>query len=120
MIVYKAIDHIQICIPHGEIDKARVFYCDILGFTEIEKPDVFSGDQYLWVAYNNIQLHIGTEDPSPLSQRHPAFEVEDLQSVRQYLESKDISIKDSRPIPERERFSIRDYWGNKIEFLEKY
>lgn len=35
-IKFKKIDHVQICIPKGEEEKGREFYCGILGLNEIE------------------------------------------------------------------------------------
>ena len=61
-IKFKRFDHIQICIPSGEEDKARKFYTEILGMEEIEKPDSLKPNGGLWYKVANIQLHIGVED----------------------------------------------------------
>ena len=53
------------------------------------------------------------------SKRLPAFEVDDLELVKTYLLKNNIRIKDAQPIPDFNRFSLFDYWDNRIEFMEK-
>jgi catechol 2,3-dioxygenase-like lactoylglutathione lyase family enzyme len=118
-IKIKRLDHIQICIPTGMEDEARKFYTDILNFTEIEKPEALKPNGGLWYQAGDIQLHIGTEDEINNSKRHPAFEIEELLRVKEYLRSKNTEIKEEIPIPGIRRFSFRDPFGNRIEYLEK-
>jgi len=33
-----SIDHVQIAMPSGEEDRAREFYVNLLGFSELPKP----------------------------------------------------------------------------------
>ena len=116
----KKIDHVQICIPIGEENKARQFYTDLLGLVELEKPDSLKENGGLWYTIGDIELHIGTEEMSTYkSKRHPAFEVSNLETIRTYLEEKKIKTKDEKPIPNVNRFSFLDPFGNRIEFLEK-
>ena len=35
----RRLNHLQICVPIGAETQARRFYADVLGLTEIEKPD---------------------------------------------------------------------------------
>jgi 4-hydroxyphenylpyruvate dioxygenase-like putative hemolysin len=35
---FTAIDHVQLAMPTGEEDRARAFYCTLLGMTELPKP----------------------------------------------------------------------------------
>lgn len=118
-IKFNRLNHIQICIPKGEEEKARELYCDILGLEEIEKPDILKSNGGFWLAMNSIQIHIGTEDLQGKSKRHSAFEVEDLKKVRKYLSDNHIRTKDDQPIPGFKRFSFFDYWDNRIELMEK-
>ncbi len=37
MTIY-ALDHVQLAMPPGEEDRARVFYRDVLGLQEVPKP----------------------------------------------------------------------------------
>ncbi|MCY7363336.1 MAG: glyoxalase [Ignavibacteria bacterium] len=112
------IDHIQICIPIGKEDEARKFYSEILSLIEIEKPEALKQNGGLWYEAGSIQLHIGVDNEVNNSKRHPAFEVEDLDIVREYLISKNIKIKEEIKIPGIKRFSFKDPFENRIEFLE--
>ncbi|WP_027408471.1 VOC family protein [Anoxybacteroides tepidamans] len=119
-IVVKRLDHVQICIPVGAEDEARAFYTDVLGFVEIEKPEALKASGGLWYKVGDIELHIGVENREGYrSKSHPAFEVENIEAVRRYLEEKGIATQDEKPIPGVVRFSCRDPFHNRIEFLAK-
>jgi catechol 2,3-dioxygenase-like lactoylglutathione lyase family enzyme len=115
----KRLDHVQLCIPIGEEEKAREFYTRVLGLEEIEKPDALKPNGGLWFRMADIQLHIGTEDVQGKSKRHPAFEVEDLEGIRKYLRGHNVQTKDETIVPGMNRFSFFDPFGNRIEFMEK-
>ena len=90
-----------------------------MGLKEIPKPEALLKNGGFWVEIADIQLHIGTEDMEGKSKRHPAFEVENLSEVKAYLEEQGVQIKEDHKIPDIERFSFFDFWGNRIEFMEK-
>jgi catechol 2,3-dioxygenase-like lactoylglutathione lyase family enzyme len=116
----KRLDHVQICIPVGAEDEARAFYTDLLGFTEIEKPEALKANGGLWYKVGDIELHIGVEQRDGYnSKSHPAFEVENIAEVRRYLEEHGVPTQDEKPIPGVTRFSFRDPFRNRIEFLAK-
>ena len=118
-IKYNRINHIQICIPNGEEERGREFYCKILGLKEIPKPKPLIKNGGFWLEIADIQLHIGTEILEGKSKRHPAFEVEGLMEIKSYLKDKGVILQENNKIPGINRFSFFDYWGNRIEFLEK-
>ena len=115
----KRLDHVQICIPTGEEEKAREFYTRVLGLEEIEKPDALKPNGGLWFKIADIQLHIGVEDVQGKSKRHPAFEVEDLEGIREHLRENRVRIKEETPVPGLNRFSFLDPFDNRIELMEK-
>jgi catechol 2,3-dioxygenase-like lactoylglutathione lyase family enzyme len=115
----KKLDHVQICIPFGDEEKARQFYTEVLGLEEIEKPDALKPSGGLWFQIADIQLHIGVEDVQGKSKRHPAFEVEDLDEVRAHLVKHRVRVKDETPVPGLKRFSFFDPFDNRIEFMER-
>lgn len=118
-IQIKRLDHVQVCIPFGEEEKAREFYTRVLGLEEIEKPEVLKPNGGLWLKIADVQLHIGVEEMQGKSKRHPAFEVEDLEQIREHLRANQVQIKDEPSVPGINRFSFFDPFGNRIEFLEK-
>ena len=80
-IIFKRMNHIQVCIPKDAEEKARKFYCGLLGLGEIEKPEDLKKNGGFWLKIADIELHIGTEDVKNISKRHPAFEVENLEAI---------------------------------------
>lgn len=119
MIIFKRLDHIQICVPTGKEDEARAFYTNILGLKEIPKPQQLLANGGLWYQVADIQLHIGTENEINNSKRHPAFEITDLENAREYLKKNNIKIKEEIQIAGQIRFSFMDPFGNRIELLQK-
>ncbi|MBN8702953.1 MAG: VOC family protein [Bacteroidetes bacterium] len=119
MIVFKRIDHIQICIPIGRENDARAFYSNIIGLKEIPKPQALIKNGGLWFEIAGIQLHIGTENEINKSKRHPAFEITDIASAREHLERHNVQIKEEIQVPGQIRFSFIDPFGNRIELLQK-
>ncbi len=119
MINFKRLDHIQICIPKGKENDARQFYTNIIGLTEIAKPEALIPNGGLWYQLADIQFHIGTEDEVNKSKRHPAFEVTNLDDARKHLEKNGVTVKEETQIPDCNRFSFIDPFGNRIELLEK-
>jgi catechol 2,3-dioxygenase-like lactoylglutathione lyase family enzyme len=114
----KRLNHVQICIPFGEEEKAREFYGGVLGLKEIEKPEALKPNGGLWFEIADIQLHIGAEEGQAKSKRHPAFEVEGLEAIKRYLKEHGVTVKEETKIPDINRFSFLDPFSNRIEFLE--
>jgi catechol 2,3-dioxygenase-like lactoylglutathione lyase family enzyme len=119
MIHFKRLDHIQICIPKGKESEARKFYTEVIGLKEIPKPEALIPNGGLWYQLADIQFHIGTEDKINRSKRHPAFEVSNLNDARKLLIDHKVIIKEETQIPDQDRFSFLDPFGNRIELLEK-
>ncbi|MEZ4914347.1 MAG: hypothetical protein R2798_09870 [Chitinophagales bacterium] len=90
-----------------------------MGLKEIPKPTSLLKNGGFWVKIADIQLHIGTENIEGKSKRHPAFEVEEINKIKEYLIEKGIRVKEDDKIPGINRFSFFDYWNNRIEFLAK-
>ena len=118
-VQFKRLDHVQLCIPVGSEERAREFYAGLLGLEEIEKPDALKPNGGLWFQVADIQLHIGVEDVQAKSKRHPAFEVEGIDEIREYLSGNQVKIKEETAVPGMNRFSFFDPFGNRIELMEK-
>lgn len=115
MIHVKRLDHILISVPEGKLQEAQTFYGQVLGLTEITGGHPHNA---IWFEIADIQLHIREEPTGPVSARHPAFEIGNLDQARQELAQKGVPISYSSDIDGRQRFFIRDPFGNRIEFLE--
>lgn len=112
------IDHVQLTIPKDSESRARKFYGGVLGLEEIEKPEALKASGGVWFKVAEAELHLGVEDGAGQTKAHPAFSVQNLNSVRVHLIQNGVDIKDETPIPGRRRFSFRDPFGNRIELLE--
>jgi catechol 2,3-dioxygenase-like lactoylglutathione lyase family enzyme len=117
MISFKRLDHVAVMIPRGKTAEARAFYGGVLQLKEIPGQHPRNAT---WFEIAGVQLHLVEEDgiPDHISGRHPAFEVTDLEAAKSYLQSKGIEIAYSSVITGRERFFLRDVFGNRIELLE--
>lgn len=118
-INFKRLDHVQLCVPPGAEGQAREFYGILLGLAEIEKPEPLQGRGGLWFQIADIQLHIGVEADHSRSKRHPAFEVENIETVRKHLETNGVRTRDEIPLAGIRRFSFFDPFNNRIELLER-
>lgn len=116
---YEKIDHIQIAAPMGCEEKARMFFTNLLGFEEIEKPEALRKNGGVWFMAGSIQLHIGVEkDFSPAKKAHPAFCVKNIDELKQFLKSKNVEYSNDDRLPGANRFYLNDPFGNRLEFLE--
>ena len=117
-IEFERLNHIMLCIPEGTEEAARAFYGGVLGLEELKDMGYPLPNGAIWFRLGDIELHIRAEHSSELSQRHPAFEVKNLDAARELLEKNGIAIRNDSPIPDRKRFSFRDPFGNRIELIE--
>jgi len=117
-ISFKRLNHLQLCVPKNKEAEARAFYCGLLGLEEIEKPAYLQKNGGFWLNIADIELHIGTEEIIHTSKRHPAFEVTNLNAIKKEFIQKGIAIKEDRSLPNFNRFSFYDPFGNRIELLE--
>jgi catechol 2,3-dioxygenase-like lactoylglutathione lyase family enzyme len=116
-----AIHHVQITVPKGFEAAARDFYCNVLGLTEIEKPEALKPRGGLWLQVGDRQVHIGVEDGEnrPATKAHVAYAVDDLEAWRARLSNHGIRIEDGVPIPGHVRCEFRDPFGNRVELIEQ-
>lgn len=116
---FKAIDHVQLAAPKGSEDSAREFFGEILGFEEIEKPPVLKKRGGAWFKYGSCQIHIGIEEPFiPAQKAHPAFEMENIEGLKQHLSAAGVEYIEDDNLPGANRIYVQDPFGNRIELLE--
>jgi catechol 2,3-dioxygenase-like lactoylglutathione lyase family enzyme len=88
-----------------------------MGLELIERPNHLFTTMGYWFNIGDVQLHVGIEPEMPVSTRHTAFEVVDMDAALQYLEGK-VHLLDEPEIPGRRRFAFLDPFGNRIELLQ--
>jgi len=113
------IHHVQIAIPQGGEDDARQFYGAYLGFLEIPKPATLAKRGGAWFQTGNLQIHLGV-DPAfiPATKAHVAYEVADLDAVKDRLVATGHEIVDDELLPGYDRFYVNDPFGNRVEILK--
>jgi len=115
----KAAHHVQISIPVGAEDKAREFYCGLLGMTEIPKPPVLAARGGCWFRTGPVQLHLGIEaEFRPAKKAHPALVVDDLDELSRRCVDAGIEVRDGDGLDGYRQGYVDDPFGNRIELLE--
>ncbi len=113
------LDHIQLAMPKGEEEKARIFFSGILGMDEDEKPYPLSERGGCWFRKGSVILHIGVDKEfSPQKKAHPAFVVPNLNELEKKLKEKEFEVVWDEALPNRTRFYSTDPFGNRIEFMK--
>jgi catechol 2,3-dioxygenase-like lactoylglutathione lyase family enzyme len=110
--------HVQVSITPGGEAAARRFYGELLGMAEIPKPATLADRGGVWFSCGDQQLHCGVEPQVARSRRHPALVTDDLDTLRQRIETAGFATADDRPIPGYRRFYAEDPFGNRIELLQ--
>lgn len=115
MIRFRRYDHALLTFREGEENVLRGFYTGLLGLAEV--PGNHPGGA-VWFSVAGTEIHFAAETPAGgLSRRHLAFEIEDLEEARNRFEHHGVEVSYSTPIGGRERFFVRDPFGNRLEFL---
>ena len=114
-----AIDHVQLAIPPGGEPAARQFYGEVLGFTEVPKPEVMRARGGLWFEAGPVQIHLGIEPNMRASVKaHPALRVTALDAWAARLAAAGCRWQPSDELPGVRRGHTWDPFGNRIELIE--
>ena len=113
--------HVQITIPNGSEAQERVFYCGVLGLSEVRKPEALKQRGSFWLRLGDNEVHVRTEDDVNRGQTngHLAYVVHDLSFWRATLRSESIEVMDGISIPDFRRFEFWDPFGNRVELIEQ-
>ena len=111
------LDHVQVMMPPGREDEARLFYGGLLGLTEIEKPEPMRARGGVWFAEG---IHVsGEEGFTPPRRAHPALRVADLDRLAASLAAAGCAVEWDERWPGVRRFYTRDPFCNRVELLER-
>ncbi len=110
------LQHVGITVLPEAIEDARLFYGGVL-----DLPELYASERALVYGLGisgELELHvIAGEPPDPRATHHFALEVDELAAARTLLESAGHAVEDARPVGGRERFFVRDPFGNLIELV---
>lgn len=116
----RGIHHIQLAMPAGREQEAVDFYSGVLGFEQIPKPEHLRKRGGAWFALDEIQVHLGVDDPFvPARKAHPALTVTNLDALQEHLESSGIEIVWDTQLDGHRRFYVHDCFGNRLELIER-
>ena len=139
--MYFSIHHVQLTCPAGSEDTLRKFYVDVIGMSEVTKPESLRPRGGCWFrleAEPGIELHLGVEaDFQPSVKGHPGIvwgDYDRLCALAGRLEAAghpvtwDGELHDTpmrlngapgSPTVEggMDRFYVNDPHGNRLEFL---
>jgi len=115
------LDHVQVAAPPGCEAQARRYYGELLGLSEIEKPEPLRPRGGVWFSLGRQQLHIGvTEQFSPARKAHPALSVTGgaIDALAERLVAAGEAVLWDHELPGVRRFYSEDPWGNRIELVD--
>lgn len=115
----RRVHHVQLAIPRGAEERARPFYADALGLTEIPKPPVLAARGGAWFGRGDLQIHLGVEDPFvPARKAHPALEVDGIDALAARITAAGFPIRSDDDLPGHRHIYTDDPFGNRLEFVE--
>lgn len=113
------LDHVQLAMPEGGEAEARAFYCGLLGFEEVEKPELLRRAGGLWLRSGAANVHLGVETPfSPARKAHPCFATLDPDAVAEALRQASRPVEWDDRLAGVRRFFSADPFGNRLEFMQ--
>ncbi|MCR2802672.1 VOC family protein [Paenibacillus soyae] len=119
---FEGIDHVQLAAPQDCEQKARAFFGELLGWTELEKPAALKDRCGVWFRCGMHEVHIGVQSSFiPALKAHPGFAVRGLEQLKEKLTANGIGVIDDELRIEEgfRRFFAYDPFGNRLEFLER-
>jgi catechol 2,3-dioxygenase-like lactoylglutathione lyase family enzyme len=134
MGMLRRVDHLNVQVPPEKEEEAKRFYGDLLGLTQLVKPDNLgrSGAHYCISEDPWYELHLGVARGTSVDdiglvkslRNHLGFQVENLAVAREIFEAAGVAIieADAARSEERdfyqERFFVQDPGGNRLEIME--
>jgi catechol 2,3-dioxygenase-like lactoylglutathione lyase family enzyme len=113
------VDHVQLAMPAGGEDKARAFYCGVLGLAEIAKPLHLTARGGCWFENENVKIHLGIErEFRPATKAHPALRVSGFAELLERCRKGGYPVVDDEPLEGYHRAYVADPFGNRIEVME--
>jgi catechol 2,3-dioxygenase-like lactoylglutathione lyase family enzyme len=115
----EAIEHVQLAMPKGQEDDARLFYRDSLGLSEVPKPPELAKRGGAWFELGTVRVHLGVEqDFRPARKAHPAFLVSGIDDLASRLNEAGYEVTIDNDLPGFRRFYTSDPFGNRLEFMQ--
>ena len=121
---FVALDHVQLAMPAGEEARARAFFIDVLGMSELQKPADLAKRGGAWFAGGDgasVQIHLGVErEFRSALKAHPAVLVSAIDELAARIEAAGHVVTWDDELPGQRRFFSADPFGNRLEFIEAF
>ena len=113
------IDHVQLACPPGGEPQGRAFYADLLGLTELPKPEPLASRGGCWFRGDGFELHLGVDaDFRAARKAHPALLVDDLDALARALGAAGHPVRWDDELPGTTRCYVDDPFGNRVELVQ--
>jgi catechol 2,3-dioxygenase-like lactoylglutathione lyase family enzyme len=111
--------HVNLSVPVGRSQPIAAFYCDVLGFRPIARPE--NERQGAWLEMDDgTQLHLSERAGAPHPDQHFALMVDDLSAVRVRLGEAGAGFQPADDVFNTGgRGFTYDPAGNRIELIAK-
>ena len=111
--------HVNLTVPPGRSRPIAAFYCDVLGFATIPRPD--NERPGVWLEMQDgTQLHLSEREGTPNPDQHFALMVDDLSAVRARLGEAGATFHPADDVFNTGgRGFIYDPGGNRVELIAK-
>jgi catechol 2,3-dioxygenase-like lactoylglutathione lyase family enzyme len=105
------VHHVAICVADAQ--KGLLFYRDVLGMTQLPRPDMGPG---YWLDAGGQQVHLMQSDAPPPSANHFAIRVDDIDEAVADLQANGIEVHQLPLVPgSGHQAFLHDPFGNMIE-----
>ena len=109
--------HVNLTVPPGRSTPIAAFYCEVLGFVPITRPENERAGVWLEMP-DGTQLHLSERDGAPHPDQHFAVMVDDLGAVRERLHEVGASFHPAEDVFNTGgRGFVFDPAGNRIELI---
>jgi catechol 2,3-dioxygenase-like lactoylglutathione lyase family enzyme len=113
---FAGIDHVQLAMPRGQEDVARLFYTGVLGLPEVPKPPALAARGGCWFELGATRVHLGVEDDfRPARKAHPALAVVGLAA---FVDATGLPFTWADDVPGLDHGYVTDPFGNRIELVD--
>lgn len=111
--------HVQVSGPTGCEDAMRAFYINVLGMTEVAKPERLRARGGAWFRAGSAEVHVGIEEGFvPARKAHPGLAVPDVEVLARVVEAAGAPVTWDDNLPGVRRFHTADPIGNRLEFQQ--
>jgi catechol 2,3-dioxygenase-like lactoylglutathione lyase family enzyme len=112
------LDHVQLAMPAGGEAEAEAFYCGLLGFVVVPKPEPLASRGGRWFASGAVQVHLGVDpDFRPARKAHLALVVDGFDTLLSHLDDSAVAWKRDVELPGPRRCYVDDPFGNRLELI---